>query len=728
MAGYDFISQVQENAKQLTSLEQMLGKGLNIPYNATNSGSRKIMNGTHQSHTLVLNRAEIPFIATGFENRFGDHSSSIIKTDRDYQVIARIPKFLHAPNHHYYLILKDLHSDLLHVVERISYKYVTEVYGYLHNNSTMDYYMPGSIIPKGEVLRRSTGFDQYGNKTNGINLNVAYMCNDKNMEDSVIISDRCCEKMSAPLIRTVKIILNENDIPLNIYGDDNIYKIFPDVGEDVQNGILMAYRREKREEAIYTQSAQMLKQIMMSDDKITIEGKVIDINIYCNNIDNLSANSYNAQFLAYYNNRLQFAQAVMDAVGGYVSNGYRMTYDLEKLFARCKDELQRKKFTDKRQFSNITIEFTVLENRKLDIGDKVADRCGGKGVVSTIVPYQLMPQLPNGEYVDMIKNNSTMYNRENAGQIFELSLNYISMRIIDFIKLKAMDAEDSYQMILKFISLVSPKEAEEMDHMVRHMSREEFLFFLDSIIQAGCIHISNLPITETMTIDKLGSIYDEFPWIKQQYLTVPIKDSNGKIRYIQTRRPMIAGKQYILRLKQFAEEKFSATSLSSTNIKNENAKSKASKNYRELHSNTPIKFGPMESGDMNHMGSDAVVINLMLHSVSPHGRRLTEAMYTGDPYDVDIKLDTKSKNRSVEILNARLKTMGYRMKFKKTRKKIVQAVMMPAVEFSNGPGGAIDAVSFMDEGYDYDHWYKTMKEIEETKKRCGATIDAVSWD
>ena len=70
MAGYDFISQVQENAKQLTSLEQMLGKGLNIPYNATNSGSRKIMNGTHQSHTLVLNRAEIPFIATG-KSRMG---------------------------------------------------------------------------------------------------------------------------------------------------------------------------------------------------------------------------------------------------------------------------------------------------------------------------------------------------------------------------------------------------------------------------------------------------------------------------------------------------------------------------------------------------------------------------------------------------------------------------------------------------------------------------------
>ncbi|MBR1987972.1 MAG: hypothetical protein IKA36_02915, partial [Clostridia bacterium] len=188
---YDFISQVQETSKNLDSLEQMLGKGLNIPYNATNSGSRKIMNGTHQSHTLVLDQGEIPFIMTGFENRFGDHSSSIIETDREYQVIAKIPKFSHAPNHHYWLILKDTRSNMLHAVERISYKYVTEVYGYLHNNSTMDTYMPGSIIPNNEVLRRSTGFDQYGNKTNGRNLNVGYMANDKNMEDSVLISDIC---------------------------------------------------------------------------------------------------------------------------------------------------------------------------------------------------------------------------------------------------------------------------------------------------------------------------------------------------------------------------------------------------------------------------------------------------------------------------------------------------------------------------------------------------------
>ena len=161
-----------------------------------------------------------------------------------------------------------------------------------------NYSNPGTIIHKGDIIRRSTGFDQYGNKTSGRNINVAYMALDNNMEDSVVISSRCSDLLSAPLLRTVKVIINENDIPLNIYGNDDMYKVYPDIGEDVKDGILMAYRRDKKEEAIYTQSVKRLQEIMMSDDKITIKGKVIDINIYCNNPEYIKTNAYNQQFLA----------------------------------------------------------------------------------------------------------------------------------------------------------------------------------------------------------------------------------------------------------------------------------------------------------------------------------------------------------------------------------------------------------------------------------------------
>ena len=60
---------------------------------------------------------------------------------------------------------------------------------------------------------------------------------------------------------------------------------------------------------------------------------------------------------------------------------------------------------------------------------------------------------------------------------------------------------------------------------------------------------------------------------------MPVVGSNGKIRYVCSRRPMVYGYQYIYRLKQYAEEKFSVTSLSATNVRNENSKSNSSNNY-----------------------------------------------------------------------------------------------------------------------------------------------------
>ena len=74
-------------------------------------------------------------------------------------------------------------------------------------------------------------------------------------------------------------------------------------------------------------------------------------------------------------------------------------------------------------------------------------------------------------------------------------------------------------------------------------------------------------------------------------IKMPLIDSNGEIRYVESRRPIVYGYLYFYRLKQYAEEKFSVTSLSSTNIKNENTRNKASNNYKALYSRTPIRFG-----------------------------------------------------------------------------------------------------------------------------------------
>lgn len=303
----------------------------------------------------------------------------------------------------------------------------------------------------------------------------------------------------------------------------------------------------------------------------------------------------------------------------------------------------------------------------------------------------------------------------NPGQLFEVSLNHIAQRLIDCMDTKVFHTEEALELYTKFLSFVSPDEANFIKEYMMNYDEAELNYLIDSIRENG-IMMSIRPISESMDVDRLNAIYKAFKGMIQAHtVIVPQKDSNGNIRYIQARRTMPCGKKYIYRLKQYAEEKFSVTSLSATNIRNENSRSKANKSYKSLYTKTPIKFGEMETGDMGHLGMEAVIVNLLLHSASPHARRLTEELLTGDPFNVDIKLDNESKNRNAEILNAYLKTMGLRLVFKKKVKKLEKAILFPCIkECPNGKQPLIWPIH-PDEHFDPDYISKALEQKRNLK-------------
>ena len=719
MGSLNFLDQMEEVSKNITSPEQMLGRGLRQPFNGCNAGARKVMFSTHSDHILPLIDSEKAIIETGYEIRYGDYASSILRSDANYQVIAKISKFSFAPNHHYWLILKNVNEKKLEVIERISYEHITESYGYLYNNEVMDSLQPGAYIQQGTILQKSLAFDEYNNRKDGRNFNVAYMALDDNMEDSIIMSQSAADRLVSPLINVVKIPINDNDIPLNIYGDESVYKVIPDIGEDTKDANLIGLRKEKKEEALFSQSVDRLRKFTMSDERRQVRGKVIDINIYCNNPEILSTHYY-AQLKRYYDELQRQSMEIVKTVLPYVSDGYTLSYQLQKLFANSKRICNGDQYIDKRTFSNIILEVVVLEHLPMLVGDKAANRYGGKGIVSSIWDNNKMPRFKNsnGDYetVDVIFNSSTMINRENTGQCFELSLTHIGAGIINEIN-KGCTLEEAFNLIHKYVEFCSPDQAKMLMDYKNNSSQEDLMFFMESIIHDGAIHLSMRPISDTMTIDKLNEMYKAFPFVKQNELEVALESSNGSIRYIKSRKPVVVGKQYIYRLKQFAEEKFSATSLSATNIRNENTKSKAKKDFKELYPNTPIRFGNMETNNMNHIGADAVITNMMIHSLSPQGRRLVEAMYTKDPFHIDIKLDSNSKNRSAEIAATYLKTIGRRIIFTKT-KKHKKILAVPAFYFEKDP--IKYPISFVPEcdreGFDYEKDFKDREKERKSKK------------
>jgi hypothetical protein len=179
-------------------------------------------------------------------------------------------------------------------------------------------------------------------------------------------------------------------------------------------------------------------------------------------------------------------------------------------------------------------------------------------------------------------------------------------------------------------------------------------------------------------------------------------------------------------LKQFAEEKFSATSLSSTNLAGFNSKSKANKNFLELHPNTPVRFGNMEINNEDHLGPEVVIENLMIHSVSPHARKTVKQMYTCDPYEVDIKLDNSATNRGAEIVATRLKVIGRAIRFVKVPKRRMK-VSFNAVRFAKP--NAISPVYFLkdQDKINLEEYYKQQDDFYKKLEKDKDVIHPVSF-
>lgn len=705
----NFNEQLDKERSRIKSMEQLLGKTLDMPFANTVSGGRKVLYSTQKEQIMPLFNPELPIIGTGYENRFGDDSSSIIQLDDDYIVEARINMYQDYPDHHYFLFLRSK-DNKLKMIERVFYKDKTESFGYIYNNETLDRIKVGQQLYKDDILRRSTSYDEYGNRCDGVNLLTTYLNTSDTMEDCITISDIAVQKLASPLVKTVTVMKNDNDVMLNLFGTDishqafpNIgegfndilsgvqgpngvyidrmvteeeYKSYPNIGEDIPFGILCALRREKIEEGLFTLSMQNLRKMFISDTKFTVEGIVADIKVYCNNPESLNKAS-DVQLLRYYNDRqrfnTEFINIVEQLMATYNISESDMDFELQEKYINTKKELNNALFVENNKaYSGTIIEFTVVERSIPKVGDKFTNRCGGKGVI-TIRPHYLMPKLDDGRYIDMIYNGSTCVNRLNKAQLNEMSLNFYSARIIEFINMNVLFADEAWDIILEYLDIVSPYQAIELHNCLVSLDEVEREEFLDLIKQDKYICLCMKPITDTITNDTLAKVLEKFPWIQQYKMLVPIVNSNGNIDYIESARRVTAGYLYIYRLKQYAEEKFSATSLSAINIGGKNTKSKQSKKHQSLYQNTPIAFGNMEAGEFSHMAIDAVLEMFMIHSFSPKGRRLTQGILTAsDPYDINIKLDSDASNRNVEQLNAYLKTMGYRLVFKKIPKQTIK--------------------------------------------------------
>lgn len=274
--------------------ETMLGNACLDPFYGTTSSARGAMFLSHIGQSPEPEGCEPRRWQAGMESQFGDYTFDvkfpvdcvILHVIRKYPTsgmgttIRRNPTITVIYEHFY-----DKHKtkDVLHINDYCS---LHQDFGFKleKNQKVMANLSPGQMFPAGTVIARTRAVRDDGMWGNGVNMTAVFMSAPGTIEDGFIFSDKALEKLSPRIYNDAIGNAGRKAYFLNMYGDENNYKPFPDIGEQIRpDGVVFALRDLDPDLAPADMTTRALMTLDRTFDRATIGipgATVVDINIY----------------------------------------------------------------------------------------------------------------------------------------------------------------------------------------------------------------------------------------------------------------------------------------------------------------------------------------------------------------------------------------------------------------------------------------------------------------
>lgn len=371
-----------------------------IPFLANTSAARLDMFANHLNQAMVLDGSEFPYIFTGYEQNLGDYEFSKTNRDQDIRVLAVIPKYpvIHGErniknNPSITIIYQGLSDNKLHYMTVESYTKGSDGFGYLNNYVNNHLLNVGQVIDK-DVQLVTSPIHKNGLYCLGVNINVAYMTLEDTIEDAMCISRSLADKMQSYEIHRETIVIDVNQHPLNLYGDETEFKFLPDIGETVNSsGILCGFRLVNNETFISDTMQTALETPQFIHDEIYYAAppgsEILDIEFQVSRGARVSKHLY-SQVDKYTYAAIKYWQEII-AVYQANKNSYGLSYEFNTLVTNAIERLtaagvsipgfqKRPKTTliakNKRPIKFMQVTITYMSKRECANGFKITDRYG----------------------------------------------------------------------------------------------------------------------------------------------------------------------------------------------------------------------------------------------------------------------------------------------------------------------------------------------------------------
>lgn len=647
------------------------------PWPWANSSPRAVMFGSsHLGQALVVSGATPRRCFTGTEQEFGKFTFNIkmpcdaliIKVIKKYPQTVGMDSIEHNPS--CLVIYEDMTTKEIGMLELIDNslsvdnKHQHFGFKYVYRPAVVDQLSAGAKIPKGTVIADSPNIDKQGNYCYGVESNVAFMSVPGIIEDGVIVSESYLKKITAKGFERRVVSYGKKYYPLNLYGDKNHYKPFPDIGERVRSdGLLMALRPYDDLLGPIEMHPESLMEIDFMFDKLVYavpNAKVVDVDVYHDDTSRLepTPTGMDAQARKYYNALTRYYTSIIETYESIYAK-YRsektiphITPEFHRLVVEATNfvgfdgtnavkkmarggELSKRKVQKLYKRSaiddwrlDIAFEYDVVPNEAF----KLTGTNGDKGVICAVFPDEIMPVDKAGNRAELIMDGDSTIKRMNIARLYEHYINAasrdVTKRVVEMMQVGGGNAyTQAWDYLMGYYSTVSPRMAK----LLSKYNATDIKKHVDSVVSEG-IYLWIPTDNAIDPIEMVKEIRDKYP---------PVFDKVTYAGGVVTDRPVLIGSMYIMLLEKTGVD-WSGVSSAKLQHFGIPAKVSSSDRFASPGKNQPVRIlGEAEVRSINASVGSEVIADLLDQSNSPatHKYIVNKLLTTDKPTNIEEIVD-----------------------------------------------------------------------------------------